>query len=183
MNAIVPVINKLSRVFNTPEMLIYCYILENNQNFENEIYLKFLFNIINKNKTIDILKLLASKKIIVGTITGDILTLSKILGPEEVLNSTLESVITEGSVRGGSRLANSAEVREVILKLVPEKEEHVARKIIRKLISICNELNITNRALDVYLKEEISKGVYWKEIISSYNVRSYFDKKSLEEIV
>lgn len=180
---IVSVVSLLSKTLNSNEILIYCYVLQYNENEEKMINLNSLFNIFTKNKTIDVLKSLAKRKIISGSIEENILELENIIEPCAVqANDILEAVVTSEK-KGGNRIANSGDVRELIMVKVPEEESTIARKLIRKLIEICVEINVSNHELNNYIKDRIKKGDNWKNILSSYELRQKFDKNfSVEEI-
>jgi hypothetical protein len=176
-------VNLLSKIFNPSEMLVYIYIKNLNK---NNINLKNLINIFNKNKLIEILKNLAQRKIIFGCINEDYLELEKIEEPKFILeNHILESKIKEPGHRpapASERIIDSSDIRNLFYKNIEEDEQHIARKLIRKIIAVCSELKVTEKQLFHFLKDEIGKGKYWKEILSLYNIRRKFDKDFSKEL-
>lgn len=177
MTNILYVAGKLSKALSPHEILAYCLVLENHDRLINEINLGVFYEIFGKTKGINILRDLAKKKVISGTIEDNVLTLIYIFTPDEIIkNSILSSVVTSERKNRGSRIANSEDVRKLIMHLVPEEEESLARRNIRKIIEICNEIHITDSELTSYITREITKGQNWKNIISSYGVRKEFEK-------
>lgn len=172
MNDIVSIVDNLGSILSVNEIIVYSYI---SQSKENKIDLQKLFKLVSKNKVLDILRKWAENKIISGTIQDNCLEIKSISLPERLTEEFILGAVVTKEKRGG-RVASALDVREVIMDLVPENEKHIARKLIRSLIVVCLDLNITDRALNTYLKSRIEKGIYWKEVLSTYSIRETFDK-------